>query len=185
MNDSLTESYRNVIGTIGEDPNREGLLDTPARAAKALEFLTSGYRQDLETIVNGAVFESDNDEMVVVRDVELYSMCEHHMLPFTGRCHIGYLPDGKVLGLSKFARITDMFARRLQIQENLTRQIALAVQDVTGARGVGVVIEARHFCMMMRGVQKQNSTMATSVMLGDFREHQATRSEFLRLIGKS
>ena len=185
MIDSLTESYRNVIGTIGEDPNREGLLDTPARAAKALEFLTSGYRQDLETIVNGAVFESDNDEMVVVRDVELYSMCEHHMLPFTGRCHIGYLPDGKVLGLSKFVRITDMFARRLQIQENLTRQIALAVQDVTGARGVGVVIEARHFCMMMRGVQKQNSTMATSVMLGDFREHQATRSEFLRIIGKS
>ena len=182
---SLTDSYRNVLGTIGEDPNREGLLDTPARAAKALEFLTSGYRQDLETIVNGAVFESDNDEMVVVRDVELYSMCEHHMLPFTGRCHIGYLPDGKVLGLSKFARITDMFARRLQIQENLTRQIALAVQDVTGARGVGVVIEARHLCMMMRGVQKQNSTMATSVMLGDFREHQATRSEFLRLIGKS
>ena len=185
MIDSLTESYRNVIRTIGEDPNREGLLDTPARAANALEFLTSGYRQDLEIIVNGAVFESDNDEMVVVRDVELYSMCEHHMLPFTGRCHIGYLPDGKVLGLSKFARITDMFARRLQIQENLTRQIALAVQDVTGARGVGVVIEARHFCMMMRGVQKQNSTMATSVMLGDFREHQATRSEFLRLIGKS
>ena len=185
MIDSLTESYRNVIRTIGEDPNREGLLDTPARAAKALEFLTSGYRQDLEIIVNGAVFESDNDEMVVVRDVELYSMCEHHMLPFTGRCHIGYLPDGKVLGLSKFARITDMFARRLQIQENLTRQIALAVQDVTGARGVGVVIEARHFCMMMRGVQKQNSTMATSVMLGDFRDHQATRSEFLRLIGKS
>ena len=129
MIDSLTESYRNVIGTIGEDPNREGLLDTPARAAKALEFLTSGYRQDLETIVNGAVFESDNDEMVVVRDVELYSMCEHHMLPFTGRCHIGYLPDGKVLGLSKFARITDMFARRLQIQENLTRQIALAGCD--------------------------------------------------------
>ena len=185
MIDSLTESYRNVIRTIGEDPKREGLLDTPARATKALEFLTSGYRQDLDTIVNVAVFESDNDEMVVVRDVELYSMCEHHMLPFTGRCHIGYLPDGKVLGLSKFARITDMFARRLQIQENLTRQIALAVQDVTGARGVGVVIEARHFCMMMRGVQKQNSTMATSVMLGDFREHQATRSEFLRLIGKS
>ena len=184
MIDSLTESFRNVIGAIGEDPNREGLLDTPVRAAKALEFLTSGYRQDLDTIVNGAVFESDNDEMVVVRDVELYSMCEHHMLPFTGRCHIGYLPNGKVLGLSKFARITDMFARRLQIQENLTRQIALAVQDVTGARGVGVVIEARHFCMMMRGVQKQNSTMATSVMLGDFREHQATRNEFLRLIGK-
>jgi GTP cyclohydrolase I len=185
MIDSLTESYRNAIVAIGEDPGREGLLDTPKRAARALEFLTSGYRQDLDTVVNGAVFESENDEMVVVRDVELYSMCEHHMLPFTGRCHIGYLPNGKVLGLSKFARIADMFARRLQIQENLTREIALAIQKVTGARGVGVVIEARHFCMMMRGVEKQNSTMASSVMLGDFREHQATRSEFLRLIGKS
>ena len=184
MIDSLSESYRDVIRAIGEDPEREGLLDTPKRAAKALDFLTSGYRQDLETIVNDAVFESDNDEMVVVRDIELYSMCEHHMLPFTGRCHIGYLPNGKVLGLSKFARITDMFARRLQIQENLTRQIALAVHEVTGARGVAVVVEARHFCMMMRGVEKQNSTMASSVMLGDFREHQATRSEFLRLIGK-
>ena len=185
MIDSLTESYRNAIVAIGEDPEREGLLDTPKRAAKALEFLTSGYRQDLETVVNRAVFESENDEMVVVRDVELYSMCEHHMLPFAGRCHIGYLPNGKVLGLSKFARIADMFARRLQIQENLTREIALAIQEVTGARGVGVVIEARHFCMMMLGVEKQNSTMASSVMLGDFREHQATRSEFLRLIGKS
>ena len=184
MIDSLSESYRNAIEAIGENPEREGLLDTPKRAAKALEFLTSGYRQDLSTIVNDAVFESENDEMVVVRDIEMYSMCEHHMLPFTGRCHIGYLPNGKVLGLSKFARITDMFARRLQIQENLTRQIALAIQEVTGARGVGVVVEARHFCMMMRGVEKQNSTMASSVMLGDFREHQATRSEFLRLIGK-
>jgi GTP cyclohydrolase I len=184
MIDSLSESYRNAIEAIGENPEREGLLDTPKRAAKALEFLTSGYRQDLSTIVNGAVFESENDEMVVVRDIELYSMCEHHMLPFTGRCHIGYLPNGKVLGLSKFARITDMFARRLQIQENLTRQIAIAIQEVTGARGVAVVVEARHFCMMMRGVEKQNSTMASSVMLGDFREHQATRSEFLRLIGK-
>jgi len=185
MIDSLSESYRNAITAIGENPEREGLLDTPKRAAKALEFLTSGYRQDLETLVNDAVFESENDEMVVVRDIELYSMCEHHMLPFTGRCHIGYLPNGKVLGLSKFARITDMYARRLQIQENLTREIALAVQDVTGARGVAVVVEARHFCMMMRGVEKQNSTMASSVMLGDFREHQATRSEFFRLIGKS
>ena len=184
MIDSLSESYRNAIEAIGENPEREGLLDTPKRAAKALEFLTSGYRQDLSTIVNDAVFESENDEMVVVRDIEMYSMCEHHMLPFTGRCHIGYLPNGKVLGLSKFARITDMFARRLQIQENLTRQIALAIQEVTGARGVAVVVEARHFCMMMRGVEKQNSTMASSVMLGDFREHQATRSEFLRLIGK-
>ena len=185
MIDSLAESYRDVIRAIGEDPEREGLLDTPQRAAKAMEFLTSGYRQDLTKVVNNAVFDSDNDEMVVVRDIELYSMCEHHMLPFTGRCHIGYLPQGKVLGLSKFARITDMFARRLQIQENLTRQVALAVRDVTGARGVGVLIEARHFCMMMRGVEKQNSTMASSVMLGDFREQQATRSEFMRLIGKA
>jgi GTP cyclohydrolase I len=185
MIDSLTESYREILTAIGEDPTREGLLDTPSRAAKALEFLTSGYRQDLTTLINDAVFESDNDEMVVVRDIELYSMCEHHMLPFTGRCHIGYLPNGKVLGLSKFARITDMYARRLQIQENLTRQIALAIQGATDARGVGVVIEARHFCMMMRGVEKQNSTMASSVMLGDFRAHQATRSEFMRLIGKS
>ena len=184
MIDSLSESYRNAITAIGENPEREGLLDTPKRAAKALEFLTSGYRQDLKTLVNGAVFESENDEMVVVRDIELYSMCEHHLLPFTGRCHIGYLPNGKVLGLSKFARITDMYARRLQIQENLTREIALAVQSVTEARGVAVVVEASHFCMMMRGVEKQNSTMASSVMLGDFREHQATRSEFLRLIGK-
>ena len=184
MIDSIAESYRQVITAIGEDPAREGLSDTPMRAAKALDFLTSGYRQDLDIIVNGAVFESDNDEMVVVRDMELYSMCEHHLLPFTGRCHIGYLPNGKVLGLSKFARITDMFARRLQIQENLTRQIALAVHEVTGARGVGVVIEAKHFCMMMRGVQKQESTMATSVMLGDFREYKGDRVEFFRLIGK-
>ena len=134
----MTRAYRELLVQLGENPDREGLVDTPKRAAKALEFLTSGYRQDLETIVNGAVFSSDTDEMVVVRDIELYSMCEHHMLPFTGRCHIGYLPNGKVLGLSKFARITDMFARRLQIQEALTRQIALAVREVTGARGVAV-----------------------------------------------
>ncbi|MGA1207596.1 MAG: GTP cyclohydrolase I FolE [Gammaproteobacteria bacterium] len=181
----MTQAYRDLLVHLGENPDREGLLDTPKRAAKALEFLTSGYRQDLETIVNGAVFSADTDEMVVIRDIELYSMCEHHMLPFTGRCHIGYLPNGKVLGLSKFARITDMFARRLQIQEALTRQIALAVQDVTGARGVAVVVEAKHFCMMMRGVEKQNSTMASSVMLGEMRDNQATRFEFLRLIGKA
>lgn len=180
----MTQAYRELLVQLGENPDREGLVDTPKRAAKALEFLTSGYRQDLETLVNGAVFSSDTDEMVVVRDIELYSMCEHHMLPFTGRCHIGYLPNGKVLGLSKFARITDMFARRLQIQEALTRQIALAVQEVTGARGVAVVVEAKHFCMMMRGVEKQNSTMASSVMLGEMRDNQSTRFEFLRLIGK-
>ena len=181
MIDSLSESYRNAIEAIGENPEREGLLDTPKRAAKALEFLTSGYRQDLSTIVNGAVFESENDEMVVVRDIELYSMCEHHMLPFTGRCHIGYLPNAKVLGLSKFARITDMFARRLQIQENLTLEIAEAIQGVTGAAGVGVVIEAQHMCMMMRGVQKQNSLTTTSGFRGTF-EKMETRNEFLKLI---
>ncbi len=181
---ALSDLYSQVITELGEDVNREGLLDTPKRAAKAMQFLTGGYEQSLEDIVNNAVFASDNDEMVVISDIEMYSMCEHHMLPFIGKVHIGYLPNGNVLGLSKFARITDMFARRLQIQENLTKQIAEAVQEVTGAHGVAVVIEARHMCMMMRGVQKQNSSMSTSVMMGSFREQQATRSEFLRLIGK-
>jgi len=181
---ALSDLYSQVITELGEDVNREGLLDTPKRAAKAMQFLTSGYEQSLEGIVNNAVFASDNDEMVIISNVELYSMCEHHMLPFIGKVHIGYLPNGQVLGLSKFARIADMFARRLQIQENLTKQIAEAVQQVTGARGVAVVIEASHMCMMMRGVEKQNSSMLTSVMLGAFREQQATRSEFLRLIGK-
>ena len=181
---ALSDLYSQVITELGEDVNREGLLDTPKRAAKAMKFLTSGYEQSLEDIVNNAVFASENDEMVVISNIEMYSMCEHHMLPFIGKVHIGYLPNGNVLGLSKFARITDMFARRLQIQENLTKQIADAVQEVTGARGVGVVIEARHMCMMMRGVEKQNSSMSTSVMLGAFREQPATRSEFFRLIGK-
>jgi GTP cyclohydrolase I len=181
---ALSDLYSQVITELGEDVNREGLLDTPKRAAKAMQFLTSGYEQSLEDIVNNAVFASDNDEMVVISDIEMYSMCEHHMLPFIGKVHIGYLPNGNVLGLSKFARITDMFSRRLQIQENLTKQIAEAVQEVTGARGVAVVIEARHMCMMMRGVQKQNSSMSSSVMMGSFRESPATRSEFLRLIGK-
>lgn len=182
MQDILESNYRQIIEAIGEDVEREGLTDTPKRAAKAMEFLTQGYRQDLDGIINNAIFESDNDEMVIVKDIELYSMCEHHMLPFIGKCHIAYLPNGKVLGLSKFARIIDMFARRLQIQENLTRQIAEAVQQVTGAKGVGVVIEAKHMCMMMRGVEKQNSVMCTSMMLGSMRESQATRSEFLTLI---
>jgi GTP cyclohydrolase I len=181
---ALSDLYSQVITELGEDVNREGLLDTPKRAAKAMQFLTSGYEQSLEDIVNNAVFSSDNDEMVVISDIEMYSMCEHHMLPFIGKVHIGYLPNGNVLGLSKFARITDMFSRRFQIQETLTKQIAEAVQEATGARGVAVVIEARHMCMMMRGVQKQNSSMSTSVMLGSFRESPATRIEFLRLIGK-
>ncbi|WP_156887821.1 GTP cyclohydrolase I FolE [Marinospirillum minutulum] len=180
--DSLVPHYQAIIKNLGEDPQREGLVDTPVRAAKAMEFLTQGYRQDLDTLVNGAVFTSDTDELVIVKDIELYSMCEHHLLPFIGKCHIGYLPKGKVLGLSKFARITDMFARRLQIQELLTKQIAEAVQEVTGAAGVAVVVEARHLCMMMRGVEKQNSMMRTSVMLGQLRESATTRHEFLKLI---
>ncbi|MCE0732212.1 GTP cyclohydrolase I FolE [Halomonas sp. G15] len=182
MTEELANHYRQIILALGEDPEREGLRDTPKRAAKAMQFLNRGYLQSLEEIVNGAVFASETDEMVLVKDIELYSMCEHHLLPFIGKCHIAYLPDGKVLGLSKFARIVDMFARRMQIQENLTRQIAEAVQEVTGARGVAVVIEARHLCMMMRGVEKQNSSMTSSVMLGAFRQNQSTRQEFLTLI---
>ncbi|AOV16978.1 GTP cyclohydrolase I FolE [Acidihalobacter aeolianus] len=182
---SLTEleaSYRRILATTGEPLERDGLRDTPLRAAKAFEFITRGYRQNLDEVVNGALFDSDMDEMVVVRDVELYSLCEHHVLPFIGKAHVAYLPQGKVLGLSKIARIVDMYARRLQIQEGLTRQIAEAVQEVTGATGVGVVVEARHLCMMMRGVEKQNSSMTTSVMLGQFRSNPDTREEFLRLI---
>ena len=179
----LETLYHDVLSELGENPEREGLLDTPKRAAKAMQFLTSGYTTELNDVVNGAVFSSDNDEMVVVQGIEFYSMCEHHMLPFIGRAHIGYLPEGKVLGLSKFARIVDTFGRRLQIQENMTKQIAEAVEEVTGCRGVGVIIEAQHMCMMMRGVQKQNSKMRTSVMKGVFRENPATRDEFMRLAG--
>ncbi|WP_220128022.1 GTP cyclohydrolase I FolE [Billgrantia kenyensis] len=182
MNEELANIYRQIILELGENPEREGLRDTPKRAAKAMQFLTRGYTQTLEELVNGAVFESDTDEMVLIKDIELYSMCEHHLLPFIGKCHIAYLPSGKVLGLSKFARIVDMYARRMQIQENLTRQVAEAVQQVTGARGVAVVIEARHLCMMMRGVEKQNSSMSSSVMLGAFRDNPTTRQEFLTLI---
>lgn len=177
-----SQLYAELITSIGEDITRDGLQKTPERAAKAFSFLTQGYQQSLETIVNGAVFDSDNDEMVVVKDIEFYSLCEHHMLPFVGKAHIAYLPKGKVLGLSKIARITDMFARRLQIQENMTKQIADAIQQVTGAAGVGVVLEAQHFCMMMRGVQKQQSSTVTSMMLGEFRENSRTRQEFLQLI---
>ncbi|MWJ26716.1 GTP cyclohydrolase I FolE [Halomonas sediminis] len=182
MTDELAHHYRHIIAGLGENPDREGLRETPKRAAKAMQFLNAGYHQSLEQIVNGAVFASQTDEMVLVKDIELYSMCEHHLLPFIGKCHIAYLPDGKVLGLSKFARIVDMFARRMQIQENLTREIAEAVQQVTQGRGVAVVIEARHLCMMMRGVEKQNSSMTSSVMLGAFRDDQATRHEFLMLV---
>lgn len=173
---------RQMLIDLGEDPQREGLKGTPYRAWKALQSLTKGYGEDIASLVNGAVFESAMDEMVIVKDIELYSLCEHHLLPFTGKCHIAYIPNGKILGLSKFARIVDMFARRLQVQENLTQQIANMVLAVTQAKGVGVIIEARHFCMMMRGVEKQNSSMTTSVMLGLFRSSDRTRSEFLSLV---
>lgn len=174
--------FKSIIESIGEDPQREGLVETPKRAAKAAAFLTRGYQQNIEELVNNAIFESDTDEMVIVKDIELYSLCEHHLLPFIGKCHVAYIPDGKVLGLSKIARIVDMYARRLQIQENLTKEIAASVSQVTGAKGVGVIVEAKHLCMMMRGVEKQNSVMTTSVMLGTFRSEARTRSEFLTLI---
>ncbi len=178
----IADQIEKIILELGEDINREGLRDTPQRAAKALQYLTKGYHESLDEIINGAVFESDMDEMVILKDIELYSMCEHHMLPFIGKCHVAYIPTGKVLGLSKLARIVDLFARRLQIQENLTRQIADAIQQVTNAAGVGVVIEAKHLCMMMRGVEKQNSVMTTSVMFGDLRNETSCRMEFLNLI---
>ncbi len=179
---SLEQSYNAILTELGEDAAREGLLDTPKRAAKAMQYLCNGYGKTLDEIVNGALFSSDNSEMVLVKNIELYSLCEHHMLPFIGKAHVAYIPNGKVLGLSKVARIVDMYARRLQIQENLSRQIAQAILEVTGALGVAVVIEAQHMCMMMRGVEKQNSSMVTSVMLGEFRDNAATRSEFLSLI---
>ena len=177
-----SDLYSKILTNIGENTERDGLIKTPDRAAKAMSYLTQGYDQSLEQVLNNAVFESDNDEMVIVKDIEMYSLCEHHILPFVGKAHVAYLPQGKVIGLSKIARITDMYARRLQIQENLTKQIADAVLEVTGAAGVGVVIEAQHFCMMMRGVQKQNSWTISSMMLGAFRENPQTRQEFLQLI---
>lgn|SRR3989338_6071558 len=178
----MQKYYEEIIKAIGENPNREGLLKTPERAAKAMQFLTGGYKRSIEEIVNNAVFSSDMDEMVIIKDIELYSLCEHHLLPFIGKCHVAYIPQGKVLGLSKFARIVDCFAHRLQIQENLTRQIAECIQKITQPNGVGVIIEAQHLCMMMRGVQKQHSIMKTSVMLGSFREDNRTRMEFLELV---
>jgi len=182
MTKDLASNYQQIIQGVGEDITREGLLKTPERAAKAMEFLTQGYHQSLQELVNDAVFPSDNDEMVLVKDIELYSLCEHHMLPFIGKAHVAYVPMGKVIGLSKVARIVDMFARRLQIQEQLTTQIAYAIQDAIDAAGVGVIIEASHLCMMMRGVEKQNSSTTTSMMLGTFRENPRTRAEFLSLV---
>lgn len=179
---NTTDSYKQIIESTGEDTSRAGLVDTPKRAAKAFEFLTRGYHQTLEEVINDALFPSDASEMVIVKDIELYSLCEHHLLPFIGKCHVAYIPNGKVLGLSKVARIVDMFARRLQIQETLVTQIANTIEEVTEAQGVAVIIEAKHMCMMMRGVEKQNSLMKTSAMLGSFRDNQATRNEFLSLI---
>ncbi len=180
--DVVEEHFSRLIESVGEDPTREGLRGTPARAARAFEYFTQGYEQDPADVVGEAIFTSEMDEMVIVRDIELYSLCEHHLLPFLGRCHIGYLPKGKVIGLSKVARVVDVFASRLQIQENLTTEIAQSLSDLIEPAGVGVVIEARHMCMMMRGVQKQNSEMVTSCLLGSFRDNPQTRSEFLSLV---
>jgi len=183
-NESMAAHMKSVLEQLGEDPTREGLVQTPQRAAKALRYLTSGYEMDVESIVNGALFTHECDEMVIVRDIEFFSMCEHHLLPFFGKIHVGYLPDKKVIGLSKIPRIVDMFARRLQLQERLTQQVAETLQDVLQPRGVAVICEARHFCMMMRGVEKQHSGTMTSSMLGAFRSRKETRDEFLSLVRK-
>jgi GTP cyclohydrolase IA len=180
----ITPHMKSILEQLGEDPTREGLVQTPQRAAKALRYLTSGYQMDVESIVNGALFTHACDEMVIVRDIEFFSMCEHHLLPFFGKIHVGYLPDKKVIGLSKIPRIVDMFARRLQLQERLTQQVAETLQDVLQPRGVAVICEARHFCMMMRGVEKQHSGTMTSSMLGAFRSRKETRDEFLSLVRK-
>ena len=178
----ISEHLKEILAQIGENPEREGLAKTPERFAKALEFLTQGYHQNPDDIVGDAIFTEECNHMVIVRDIEVYSLCEHHLLPFYGRCHIGYIPKGKVYGVSKLARIVDCFARRLQLQERLTQQIASFVRDKIDAEGVGVVMECHHLCMMMRGVQKQNSLMVTSAVLGSFRRSEATRNEFLDLL---
>jgi GTP cyclohydrolase I len=182
--DSIAAHMEKILRLIGEDTSREGLVRTPERADKALRFLTSGYQTSVEEIVNGALFTHECDEMVVVKDIEFYSLCEHHLLPFFGKMHVAYLPDRKVIGLSKIPRIVDMFARRLQLQERLTKEVAGTLKEVLEPRGVGVICEARHFCMMMRGVEKQHSGTVTSAMLGAFREHKETRDEFLSLVSQ-
>jgi len=179
----MEDLIRKLLVELGENPEREGLKGTPARVAESYKFLTNGYQQNIDDVLNNAFFEAEDSHMVIVKDIEVYSLCEHHMLPFIGKCHIGYIPEKKVIGVSKLARVVDVFARRLQIQERLTDQIAHTIMDKTGAQGVGVVIEAQHLCMMMRGVEKQNSKMITSAMHGTFRSQLATRTEFLRLIG--
>jgi GTP cyclohydrolase I len=178
----LEKAYHTLLEAIGEDVDRQGLQRTPIRAARALEFLTQGYRQNLDDIINDAVFDSDASEIILVKDIELYSLCEHHLLPFIGRAHVAYIPNGKVIGLSKVARIVDVYARRLQIQENLTTQIAESLMSCLEPAGVAVVVEAKHLCMMMRGVEKQNSVMKTSCLLGSFKDDARTRSEFLSLL---
>lgn len=178
----MQDAIRDILLAVGENPEREGLVGTPERVEKSYRFLTRGYTQDLEKVVNGAIYEAESDDMVIVKDIEFFSLCEHHMLPFFGRCHIGYIPKKKILGVSKLARIVDMYARRLQIQERLTKEVSSAIQGIIDAEGVGVVMEARHLCMQMRGVEKQNSVMTTSCMIGSFRREAAARAEFLRLI---
>ena len=186
MNDKkrkkLEMNTKNLLEILGEDPSREGLLNTPKRVAKAWEFLTKGYNENLDELINNAIFEGESKDMVIVKNIEFYSLCEHHMIPFYGKAHIGYIPDGKIIGLSKLARITDLFSQRLQVQERLTNQIAQCLQEVLNPRGVAVVLEGKHFCMLSRGVQKQNSIATSSSMLGIFREKESTRNEFLKLI---
>ena len=181
----LQDYYREILKEIGEDPEREGLLRTPYRAQEAMKFLTKGYHQSLKELLNGAIFEEDYDDMVVVRDIEFYSLCEHHILPFYGRAHVGYIPNGKIVGISKVARVVDMFARRLQVQERLTIEVAQAMQEALNPRGVAVVTEAKHMCMLMRGVEKQNSSVTASHVLGAFREDRRTREEFMQLISRN
>ncbi len=180
----MEKIIRELLVSLGENPERKGLKATPRRVAESMKYLTSGYSQDLKKIIKNAVFVDECDDMIILRDIEFYSLCEHHLLPFYGKCHIGYIPRGKIFGVSKLARILDCFARRLQIQERLTRQVAKTILDSIHPEGVGVVMEAQHMCMTMRGVEKQNSMMVTSAMLGSFRKEQATRTEFLKLIGK-
>ena len=186
MNDEkrnkLEMNTKNLLELLGEDPSREGLLNTPKRVAKEWEFLTKGYNENLDELINNAIFEGESKDMVIVKNIEFYSLCEHHMIPFYGKAHIGYIPDGKIIGLSKLARITDLFSQRLQVQERLTNQIAQCLQEVLNPRGVAVVLEGKHFCMLSRGVQKQNSIATSSSMLGIFREKESTRNEFLKLI---
>ncbi len=181
-NPELEDLFTKIIKNLGEDPSREGLVKTPLRAAKAMEFLTSGYHQNVDNILNGAIFDEDYDEMVIVKEIEFYSLCEHHILPFWGKCHVGYLPRNRIVGLSKIPRIVDMFSRRLQVQERLTREIAEALETALDPRGVAVVMEGQHLCMMARGVEKQAPKMVTNVMRGAFREDSSTRAEFLRCV---